>query len=343
MSRWFSKFALMGAAGIGAGLAVRASIRARRFYDLADKLVLLTGGSRGLGLELARQLVEKDARLAICARDEGELREAREDLERRLPRDLFVGVCDVTDPDQVRAFVEQVRDEVGAIDVLINNAGIITVGPFDTLDRRDFQDAFATHVSGPLELIKTVLPDLRRRRGGRIVNIASIGGKVPLPHMAAYAASKHALVGLSGSIRAELVAENIYVTTVNPGVMRTGSPWHAKFKGDPQAEYAWFAALDNLPGLAISPVRMARRIIDAMEHGDAELTAPLPASLAAGFHGLFSGVSTELAGLHARLLPTRQLIGAGAQPVMGREADVGQLPEALHREQLRNAARYNEA
>lgn len=338
-----TKLLVGAAAALGAAIVLRAAVRRRRYFDLENKVVLVTGGSRGLGLELARQLIEHDVKLAVCARDEAELRAAGEDLERRHPLELFMGVCDVTDREQVDRFVEQVRGELGPIDVLINNAGTITVGPFDTLDRQIFQQSFATHLSGPLELIRAVLPDMRRRRAGRIVNVASIGGKVPVPHMAAYVASKHALVGLSESLRAELVCRNIYVTTVNPGLMRTGSPWHARFKGDAHAEFAWFAAMDNIPGLSIAPERMARRIIDAMQHGDAELITPCTARLAASLHGAFSSLGTELAALQARLLPAGEAIGPGQPPISGREADVGQLPRPLARQQEQNAARFNEA
>src|SRR5688572_14522935 len=127
MSLILNKLTITSAAAVAAGLTVRALVRRSRFFDLADKVVLVTGGSRGLGLELARQLVEEDARLAICARDEAELREAQDDLQSRHPRDLFAGVCDVTNREQVHGFVEQVRAALGPVDVLINNAGVITV------------------------------------------------------------------------------------------------------------------------------------------------------------------------------------------------------------------------
>ena len=348
MGRALTTLAFAGAAALAAGLAARAAIRRSRFEPLAGKVALVTGGSRGLGLELVRQLCQRGARVATCARDEAELRVAREICGQG--RQVFAGVCDVTDPRQVQAFVEQVRGELGPIDVLINNAGVITVGPFETINRAEFKQSFGTHVSGPLEFIRAVLPDMRRRRGGgggrvggRIANVASIGGKVPVPHMAAYAASKHALVGLTESIRAELTREGIFVTLVCPGLMRTGSPWHARFKGEPEKEFAWFAAADNLPGLAIDPRRMAGRILDALEHGDAELTTPWSAKLAAGLHGTFSGITTELAGLQARLLPAGQRVGRDQRPIRGHEADVGQLPQPLKREQTKNAARYNEA
>src|SRR5688500_3772528 len=341
MSR-MSRLMLTTGALAGAGLLMRAVVRRQRHMPLEGRVALVTGGSRGLGLELARQLIEKDMRVAICARSEVELRQAQEDLQQRHPLGLFAGVCDVTDRRAVEQFVEQAREELGPIDVLINNAGIITVGPFDTVSRSEIQQSFATHVSAPMEFIRAVLPDMRRRGGGRIVNIASIGGKVPVPHLAAYAASKHALVGLSESLRAELAQENIFVTTVNPGMMRTGSPWRARFKGDPQAEFAWFASLANLPLVSISTPRIASRIIDALEHGAAELTTPCAARFAAAMHGAFSGLGTEVAALQARLLPSGRHIGSRQAAVQGREADVGQLPDVLEKAQARNAERFHE-
>ena len=336
------KLLIASAAAVGTGLLVRAVVRQRRYFDLEGKVVLLTGGSRGLGLELGRQLCAEGVRLAICARDEAELREAADDLRQHGGGDVFTAVCDVTDAAQIERFVTQVRDHFGPVDVLINNAGMITVGPFESLGERDFQEAFATHVSGPLAFLRAVLPDMKRRGDGRIVNVASVGGKQPIPHMSAYVASKHALVGLSETVRAELVPHGIYLTLVCPGVIRTGSPWHAQFKGPVEDEFAWFAAADNLPGVAVATERMAAKIVDAMRHGDAELIAPLNAKLASAFHGAFGGVSTELAGLQARLMPTGGGVGKADAPVIGREADVGQLPDFLEDEQRRNAIKFNE-
>lgn len=336
--RIFSKMLAGGAVTVAAGLGVRAVIRSRRRIDLAGKVVLITGGSRGLGLALARRLVTAGASVAICARDEAELRRAHEDLASRGGGRVLSVVCDIMQPAQVRQTVARVREGLGPVDVLINNAGDITVGPFELQDQEDFHTAFATHVAAPLDFIRALLPEMRERRQGRIVNIASIGGKVPVPHLASYVASKYALVGLTETIRAELASRNILVTLVCPGLMRTGSPWHAKFKGDPEAEYAWFAALDNTRGLAINPDRMAGRIIDAMQHGDAELITPWNAKLASTFHGLFSGTFMELMTLQNALLPQ----GGARRPVSGRAADVGQLPGPRAREQAKNASRFNE-
>jgi short-subunit dehydrogenase len=149
-------------------------------------------------------------------------------------------------------------------------------------------------------------------------------------------------VGLSESLRAELAAENIFVTTVNPGPMRTGSPWRARFKGDAQAEFAWFAGIDNLPLLSISPQRIAAKIVDALQHGAPSLTSPSWARLAAGFHGALSGLSSELVSLQARLLPQGRDVNERDAAVEGREADVGQLPPPLSRAQARHASAFHE-
>ena len=336
------KLLLTSVGAIGTGLAVRSVVRARRSYDVEGKVVIITGGSRGLGLELARQLGAERAKLALCARDEAELREAADDLHKRGVADVIAATCDVTDDAEVARFVGQVRDNLGPIDVLINNAGMITVGPFEAMSKSDFQEAFATHVSGPLAFMRECLPDMKKAGGGRIVNVASVGGLQALPHMSAYCASKHALVGLSQSVRTELLRHNVYLTLVCPGVVRTGSPWHAKFKGDPQDEFAWFAGVDNAVAVAIAAEDMAAKMVGAMRHGDALLVAPVNAKLSSGFHGAFGGISTELAGVQARFLPDGTEIGRDDQAVIGREADVGQLPSVLAAEQADNAAKFNQ-
>src|SRR5204863_2590958 len=122
-----------------------------------------------------------------------------------------------------------------------------------------------------------VMPDMRARREGRIVNISSIGGKVSVPHLLPYSASKFALVGLSEGLRAELAKDGIVVTTVCPGLMRTGSPRNAQFKGQHRAEYAWFTLSDSMPFFSQSAERAARQILSACRHGEAEVVLSLPA------------------------------------------------------------------
>ena len=236
---------LLKAAAIGGSVALaQYALRSRRTIDLAGKTVVVTGGSRGLGLVLARSLIDRGARVAICARDSTELDRARDELV-AMGGDVFAAICDVTDRDDVLRFIASVEDDFGSIDVLINNAGIIQVGPLETMTEDDFDRALAVNLKGPMHAMMAVLPGMRHRKAGRIVNIASIGGKVAVPHLAAYSTSKFALVGLSEAMRAECTKDGIYVTTVCPGLMRTGSPRHAWFKGHVQAEYAWFSIGDS--------------------------------------------------------------------------------------------------
>jgi len=152
-------------------------------------------------------------------------------------------------------------------------------------------------------MIQACLPAMRRRGFGRIVNISSIGGRVAVPHLAPYCASKFALTGLSDSVRAELSPYGIRVTTVCPGLMRTGSPRNADVKGQHEAEYAWFAIADALPGLSISAERAAAEIIEACRYGDPELTITSPAKMAFWVNALAPSLAAAVMTAAVRLLP----------------------------------------
>lgn len=274
----------------------------RPHYDLRHKVVLLTGGSRGLGLELARVFAGRGARLALLARDEEELTRARDELS-SAGTEVETFECDIRFQDQVQRTVREVIDRFGRVDVLVNNAGIIQIGPEETMRVSDYQEAMDTHFFGPLFLVQTVLPEMRRRREGRIVNISSVGGKVPTPHLLPYVASKFALVGWSEGLHAEVRQDGIVVTTVCPGLMRTGSPRHVAVKGRHQLEYAWFKVLDSLPYLSMSARSAARAIVRGCELGKAELILTGRARTGARLQGLAPGLVSELLSIGARLLP----------------------------------------
>ena len=293
---------LWAMAGAGALLAARAVIRKVNEYDFNGKTVLITGGSRGLGLVLARELAREGAQLAICARDVEELERARMDLVRRGAR-VLAYPCDITDRAQVSELVREVRQHFGRIDVLVNNAGIIEVGPMEVMTLEDYEKAMQTHFWGPLYTTLSVLPEMRERGEGRIVNISSIGGKISVPHLLPYSASKFALVGFSEGLRAELKKDGIVVTTVCPGLMRTGSPRNATFKGQHRAEYAWFSISDSLPVSSMNTERAARQIISATKRGDAEIVLSIQAKAAVLFHGIFPGLTADLLGQVNKLLP----------------------------------------
>jgi short-subunit dehydrogenase len=196
-----------------------------------------------------------------------------------------------------------VHERFGAVDVLVNNAGVIQTGPLESMTMEDFEDAIKTHLWAPLYTTLAVLPEMKRRGEGRIVNIASIGGKVSVPHLVPYSVSKFALVGLSDGMRAELAQDGIKVTTVCPSLMRTGSPENATFKGDHEKEYAWFAVSDSLPGLSLNAERAARKILEACRRGDAEVLVGLPAKLAAVARTLAPNLTASLLAYVNRWLP----------------------------------------
>lgn len=317
---------VLAAAGVGAVLAARALTRRWREYDFKDKTVLITGGSRGLGLVLAREFAREGARIALCARDAEELERARADLKKRGASVLAVP-CDVTEREQVSELVKIVSEHFGGVDVLVNNAGVIEVGPFEVMTLKDYEQAMRVHFWAPLYTTLAVLPQMRRRRGGRIVNISSIGGKISVPHLLPYSASKFALVGLSEGLRAELQKDGVIVTTVCPGLMRTGSPRNATFKGQHRAEYAWFSISDSLPILSMSAERAASQIVEACKRGEAELVLTLQAQLAVRFHGLFPGLTADMLGLVNRLLPSPG--GIGRRRAKGKESESALSPSLL--------------
>lgn len=330
---------LWAAAGVGTLLAGRAVARRLFGYSLRGKVVLITGGSRGLGLVMAREFAREGARVAICARRPEELDAARADLKGRGAEVLAVP-CDVTDRAQVKEMMNVVRDHFGRVDVLVNNAGVIQVGPIEVMTVEDYETAMKTHFWGPLYTSLAVLPEMRRRREGRIVNISSIGGKISLPHLVPYSASKFALVGLSEGLRAELLKDGIVVTTVCPGLMRTGSPRNALFKGKHRAEYAWFAISDSLPVTSMNAVRAARQIVAATRRGDAEVILTIQAQLAARFHGLFPGMTADLLGLVNKLLP--EAGGIGRARAKGKDSQSSLAPSVLTALSEKAAVKNNE-
>jgi NAD(P)-dependent dehydrogenase (short-subunit alcohol dehydrogenase family) len=271
-------------------------------YSLHDKVALITGGSRGLGLVLARQICAAGGKVAVISRDAGELSRAKADLVLRGGVVLTVQ-CDLFDAAQIESAVRQVIDRLGKIDILINNAGIIEVGPLEHMTREDFERAMQLHFWAPFELISQIVPEMRTWGEGRIVNISSMGGKMAVPHLAPYSASKFALTGFSDALRAELARDNIYVTTVAPGMMRTGSHVNAKFKGKHDNEFAWFAASAGAPLISMNANRAARKILAACRRGQPSLTLTFAARAAILGNALFPNLTGYVMKLVNRFLP----------------------------------------
>jgi NAD(P)-dependent dehydrogenase (short-subunit alcohol dehydrogenase family) len=307
-------------AGVMAAQVLRRS--AGRGQSLRGRVVLITGGSRGLGFVLAGECLRRGARVAICARDQIELSRARAHLGQLAGGgdDIFALVCDVTDRAAVERMVRTVEQRMGGIDILINNAGIITLGPMETMTVGDYDYAMKVHFWGPLYATLAALPGMRSRpplRGGirgRIINISSIGGKIGVPHLAPYSASKFALKGLSESLASELSKDGVSVTTVCPGIMRTGGHLNSTYKGRHQEEYAWMTAFNLLPFFSVSAEHAAGTILDAALRGERELVIGIPAKVAALVHGIAPGLFMRAEAIAARFLPR----AAGGRGNIGR-------------------------
>ncbi len=332
---------ILGLLAVAAGACVVKSLVRRSFaYDFKDKVVLITGGSRGLGLVLAREFAREGARLIICARDEDELNRARVDLESR-GAEVMTYKCDITNRSEVMELVASIHERFPGVDVLVNNAGVIQMGPLEVMTHEDFENALDTHFWGPLNVMMAVLPRMRAKKSGRIVNISSIGGKVSVPHLVPYCASKFALTGLSRGMRTELLKDGVAVTTVCPGLMRTGSPRNAGFKGKHREEYAWFSISDASPLLSVSAEHAAREIVSAARNGRAELVISVPAKLAVLFDTLFPEMTSDLFGLANKLL-LPEPGGIGTREAKGKESTSAWSPSVLTTLNERAAVRNNE-
>jgi NAD(P)-dependent dehydrogenase (short-subunit alcohol dehydrogenase family) len=172
----------MGNRGVLVGMGAAAGITAlkmwrRRNFEVRGKTVFITGGSRGLGLLLAREFAARGAKVAIAARDRDALQRATEDI-RRFGEHVLAIETDITMREEADTALERIRGNFGPVDILVNNAGTICVGPLELMTIDDFRDSVNTHFWGPYFASMAVLPEMRRRKAGRIVNISSIGGKI---------------------------------------------------------------------------------------------------------------------------------------------------------------------
>ena len=305
---------------MGALVLFRASQRRNRKLDFRDKVVVITGGSRGLGLVLARQLAQEGARLAICSRTQETLDAAAAEL-RTYGNEVYAHRCDLTQKEQLVGFFDAVNQQLGPVDVLINNAGVIMAGPCANTTDDDFHNSMNANFWAAYYATNAVLPAMQGRKAGRIINIASFGGKVAIPHLLPYSTSKFALVGYSEGLRAEVARDNVFVTTICPGLIRTGSPRQALVRGQHEKEYAWFKISDSLPGLSLSAETVAAEIIDAARYGEAERVVSLPAKFAVLVHGLFPGLTADALAFINTLLPNPSPDGQNSPLRQGKDIE----------------------
>jgi short-subunit dehydrogenase len=312
--------AVTGAAVVGSIATVAAVtlvVRALRCRPVPDgAVVVITGGSRGLGLAIASRFAQRPVRLVLAARNREQLEQAQATLLERHPHlsaaDFYLVAADLAQPSECHRLVEETIARFGRIDVLVNNAGIIEVGPIEAQTTEAFERAMRVNFFAALYTTWAALPHMRRQeplagwtRRAAIANIASIGGKLAVPHMLPYSAAKFALVGFSEGLHAELRHKGIRVTTVCPGLMRTGGEDHAQFVGNVEAEKKWFNFAAKTPGIATTAKHAADRIYSAVAAGRTEITITPQAWMAARKVGLMPGtVQWGTALVNQYMLPT---------------------------------------
>jgi short-subunit dehydrogenase len=332
------------AAGVGAVMAGRRAISVLREVsqwgadDLRGQTVLVTGSSRGLGLALAEEFARNGCKLVLCARNERELLRARQRVE-RLGAEVHAMTCDISKPEQVDHLVTSARQHFGRIDLLVNNAGTIFVGPLLSHELEDFRESMDTIFWGMVHPTLAVLPAMIERGRGKIVNITSVGGKVSMPHLLPYSCAKFATVGFSEGLHTELKKYGVNVVTVVPGLMRTGSHLHARFKGHHSREYSWFALGGTNPLLSMSVERAARKIVNATRRNQAEVVVGWQARALIRGHSVAPGLAMRVLAFANTLLPAAQ----GGGPVKkGHESESAITRSPLTALGRRAARRFNQ-
>jgi short-subunit dehydrogenase len=281
--------------------------RRKKAKHLRGKVVLITGSSRGLGLALAEEFARKGARVVLNARDQDELQRAREALINsgavHAPAEVLLVPADLRKAEEAEYLIHRVSETWSGVDILVNNASIITVGPVENQTSQDFHNVMDTNFFAGLHCTMAVLPQMLSRGKGTIVNITSIGGKVPIPHLLPYTASKFAAVGFSQGLHVELKRKGIYVLTVCPGLMRTGSHVNGLFSGRAEEEYRWFSLGATTPGVAVSAQHAARKIVRAMLNGETEMAITPQAIVAARLGQVCPEATAMVMGVMDRMLP----------------------------------------
>jgi short-subunit dehydrogenase len=299
-----------------AAVAVAAYRRRRPGDDLSGEVALVTGSSRGLGLLIATELAGRGCRLLLCARDGAELERAAGRL-RAAGAEVAAVACDVTREESAGQLVDAARERYGRLDILVNNAGIIRVGPVQSTSPADYEAALATMAMAPVRLALAALPVMRAQGHGRIVTITSIGGKLSVPHLLPYSTAKFAAAAFSEGLRAELGRGPVTVTTVVPGLMRTGSHVRAEFAGRKNKEFTWFSLGASIPLVSMDAERAARQIVAAVAARRPEVFLTPAAQVVGRLAGLAPEVTAPV--LHAvqnTVLPAPDNDGAA---VPGRE------------------------
>jgi 3-hydroxybutyrate dehydrogenase len=189
---------------------------------LAKKSAIVTGSTSGIGLGIARALAQQGADILLNGfGDAAEIEFTRSEMQRRFGVKVRYSDADMSQPAKIRAMVDMALTEFGQIDIVVNNAGIQHVAPIEDFDDAKWDAVLAINLSSAFHLIKAVVPGMKARRFGRIINIASAHGLTASPFKSAYVAAKHGMIGLSKTVAIELAEFGITSNTICPGYVKT--------------------------------------------------------------------------------------------------------------------------
>lgn len=289
-----------------AGPAVAGVLMARSAWTHLRKkrhrgsVVLITGGNRGLGRELARQYLGAGATVIILGRDEEALAAAETELSEL--GDVIALRADITRAEQIADVTAEIERRFGRLDGLINNAGLVLGGPLRSTSAQDYDRLLQTNLYGTCRMTEAALPLLRGGKNPWIINISSAAGKLTVPYLVAYGASKAALARYSEGLMMQLAGEGIQVLTVYPSFIHTGVWDHAPVKDSKIPLRRAYNAISAIPFIAMSTPGAARRIIGAQSRGELKIVIPLSAEIFVRLVYLMPKLSARLAQGVARRL-----------------------------------------
>jgi short-subunit dehydrogenase len=255
--------------------------------ELTNKNIVITGASSGIGEKIALKVAELGARPILLARSKDKLQEICENIKGKTKADCIYFQLDVSDIQQVKVVFQQIQQEVGSIDILLNNAGFGVFAALHEAEFADMQRMFEVNVLGLIACTKEVLPGMLKRSSGHIINIASQAGKLATPKSSGYSATKHAVLGFTNSLRLELAKTNIYVSAVNPGPIETNFFNIADKSGN---------YVKNVKKFMLDSDDVANQITKLMIHPKRELNLPRWMNWGSVLYNLFPRIAEKVTG-----------------------------------------------